>query len=49
VAWRRLENPVFALDHLTKDLTIRLVDGKGHLFFSENLGTAPESTRTGHG
>jgi hypothetical protein len=48
VAWKQLENPVFALDHMTKDQTIRLVDGAWHLFFSENLGAAPESTRTGH-
>jgi hypothetical protein len=48
VAWDQLRNPVFALDHMTKDQTVRLVDGRWHLFFSERVGTAPESSRTGH-
>ena len=49
IAWKQLENPVFALDHMTKDQTLRLVDGTWHLFFSERLATADESTPTGHG
>ena len=45
VAWERLRNPVFATDHMTKDQTIRLIDGRWHLFFSEMVD---ESARTGH-
>jgi hypothetical protein len=48
VAWKQLENPVFALDHMTKDQSLRLVDGQWHLFFSERLLNDDESTRTGH-
>jgi hypothetical protein len=35
VAWRELTNPFFALDHMTKDQALRLVDGRWHLLFSE--------------
>jgi hypothetical protein len=45
VAWERLRNPVFATDHMTKDQTIRLIDGRWHLFFSEMVD---EEKRTGH-
>jgi len=48
VAWKQLRNPIFAIDHMTKDETIRLIDGTWHLFFSERLGGDAESTRTGH-
>lgn len=46
--WKKLKNPIFETDHMTKDEAIRLVDGRWELFFSERLGTDPESTRTGH-
>jgi hypothetical protein len=48
VAWKRLRNPIFALDHMTKDQTVRLIDGEWHLFFSESTGVEPDPARTGH-
>jgi len=45
VPWRTLENPIFALDHMTKDQAIRLIDGAWHLYYSER---GDDTARTGH-
>jgi hypothetical protein len=47
VAWKRLRNPILATDHMTKDQTIRLVDGQWHLFASERF-EAPDPQLAGH-
>jgi hypothetical protein len=47
VAWAELRNPVFATDHMTKDETVRVVDGRWYLLFSERWELdEPEGERT---
>jgi hypothetical protein len=48
VAWKDLRNPIFSLDHMVKDQTIRLVDGRFHLFYSERTEEGAGKGGTGH-
>lgn len=48
IAWRKLRNPIFALDHMVKDQTIRFVEGRWHLFYSERTEEGVGQGGTGH-
>ena len=49
IAWDQLANPVVDLDHMTKDETVRFVDGQWHMYFSERFESGGDpATRTGH-
>jgi hypothetical protein len=46
VEWETLRNPVFATDQMTKDPTVRVLDGRWYLLFSERFDPqAPEGPR----
>jgi hypothetical protein len=46
VAWSELGNPVYATDHMTKDQTVRVVDGRWYLLSSERWEAGqPEGQR----